>query len=413
MNKSNIFVNRFKCNQCQAFSYRLNDTTCRKCRCNIFGSKDQICDENGQCLCLKNAMGLKCDICKTNTFNITVGCIPCPKCYDLVKTEIENLELLIVNKTNVIDKVEKEIDKEYVTIDKKKLFYLKHNISMLKINATNVRLNQINNDKVLKLVKNLDNVINSLELIKYDMKTKHKPNELKNLITQVNNEMNTINDFIDKLKRAINKVQVDSNKAEHLDEEMKKIKDNAFRLGEIFEREVNKIENNVKKTQEECKNTCEISKDIKKNQEKLTFLTKDFESAIKKTDIEGIKKLIKKIASDASKSKTIAEVDFHKANNRSVPSNVTGINDIKNYVSKLEALENDEDDFRKKIAKLKDKFKIIKDTEIKVKSSVSEIENIGAKIDADLKDFKGVLENARDILNGEYKKVAKKIMFTQ
>ena len=51
----------------------INVGMCLACECDILGSDFVGCDLNGTCTCKENAIGKKCDICKTGYF-------PLPKC---------------------------------------------------------------------------------------------------------------------------------------------------------------------------------------------------------------------------------------------------------------------------------------------------------------------------------------------
>ena len=50
------------------------------CACHSTGSADPMCDQmTGQCNCMPNVTGLKCDICISSHYNIgsSAGCMPC------------------------------------------------------------------------------------------------------------------------------------------------------------------------------------------------------------------------------------------------------------------------------------------------------------------------------------------------
>nr|XP_033773617.1 LOW QUALITY PROTEIN: laminin subunit beta-3 [Geotrypetes seraphini] len=73
-----------RCHQCKAGFFEMsasNPLGCRKCDCNPLGSRsDQPCDgDTGQCFCLPNVTGPKCDQCISNHWNLASG-RGCQKC---------------------------------------------------------------------------------------------------------------------------------------------------------------------------------------------------------------------------------------------------------------------------------------------------------------------------------------------
>ena len=44
------------------------------CNCNSDGSLGVACDENGRCVCRPGVLGVKCDQCGENRFNLSAGC---------------------------------------------------------------------------------------------------------------------------------------------------------------------------------------------------------------------------------------------------------------------------------------------------------------------------------------------------
>ena len=63
----------------------------------MFGSYSAQCDDLGRCLCRANIAGDKCDRCKENYSNFTIGCTKCEDCYDLVQAKVVNLRDSIAN----------------------------------------------------------------------------------------------------------------------------------------------------------------------------------------------------------------------------------------------------------------------------------------------------------------------------
>ena len=48
------------------------------CDCNIFGSEEKSCDDNGKCTCKKNVDGPKCKECKKDYYGF-------PECKGILK----------------------------------------------------------------------------------------------------------------------------------------------------------------------------------------------------------------------------------------------------------------------------------------------------------------------------------------
>ncbi len=79
-------VTGLKCDVCEIGFFNLTATNpegCEPCGCNTDGTFNALdtCDANGQCQCKTNVMGLKCDMCKPRTTNLTAinvaGCEAC------------------------------------------------------------------------------------------------------------------------------------------------------------------------------------------------------------------------------------------------------------------------------------------------------------------------------------------------
>lgn len=77
-----------KCDQCAPYHYGFSEKGCAKCDCDRIGSKSLQCRDNGQCECLANVEGRRCERCRENKFNRTAGCIDCPACYGLIQDSV-------------------------------------------------------------------------------------------------------------------------------------------------------------------------------------------------------------------------------------------------------------------------------------------------------------------------------------
>lgn len=63
-----------RCDRCSfgfKFLRSLNADGCEPCHCNLHGSVNQLCDPlSGQCVCKKEAKGLRCDVCRENFYGL-------------------------------------------------------------------------------------------------------------------------------------------------------------------------------------------------------------------------------------------------------------------------------------------------------------------------------------------------------
>lgn len=88
-----------------------NDATLQltaTCDCNLNGSNSTECNRlTGQCPCKNsNIVGLKCDRCKENYYDLSSGCLECDTCYQIVKLGVEHHRKELDDLTDLIDKIE-------------------------------------------------------------------------------------------------------------------------------------------------------------------------------------------------------------------------------------------------------------------------------------------------------------------
>ncbi|XP_041371142.1 laminin subunit gamma-1-like [Gigantopelta aegis] len=94
-----------RCDTCQKYYFGFSPTGCQACNCEPEGSLDLQCDEYGNCPCRTNVDGRRCDRCMENKFNITAGCIDCPRCYDLVQEQVNIHRTKLRELTNLINNI--------------------------------------------------------------------------------------------------------------------------------------------------------------------------------------------------------------------------------------------------------------------------------------------------------------------
>lgn len=65
------------------------------------------CDASGQCPCLDNVEGKRCDRCKENKYNRQRGCIDCPDCYNLVQDAARTHNNKLERLSEILDEIER------------------------------------------------------------------------------------------------------------------------------------------------------------------------------------------------------------------------------------------------------------------------------------------------------------------
>uniref|UniRef100_A0A4W3KCB7 Laminin EGF-like domain-containing protein n=1 Tax=Callorhinchus milii TaxID=7868 RepID=A0A4W3KCB7_CALMI len=70
-----------KCDRCQPGFYALSSSGCKRCMCDMAGSRDMCHSKTGKCNCKYNVEGTNCNYCKPGHFNLDVenpmGCSAC------------------------------------------------------------------------------------------------------------------------------------------------------------------------------------------------------------------------------------------------------------------------------------------------------------------------------------------------
>lgn len=65
------------------------------------------CDASGQCPCLDNVEGRRCDRCKENKYDRQRGCINCPDCYNLVQNAYRTHNNKLERLNKILDEIER------------------------------------------------------------------------------------------------------------------------------------------------------------------------------------------------------------------------------------------------------------------------------------------------------------------
>ncbi|XP_070532708.1 laminin subunit gamma-1-like [Ptychodera flava] len=94
-----------KCDECLPNYYGFSETGCTACNCDPQGSLSLQCNADGECLCKPGVIGIKCDMCEENKYNLALGCIPCPACYDLVQDAVDEHRKKLKELRDLIDNI--------------------------------------------------------------------------------------------------------------------------------------------------------------------------------------------------------------------------------------------------------------------------------------------------------------------
>ena len=93
------------CDACVPYQYGFGREGCKPCDCDSIGSQDLQCDASGQCPCLQNVEGRRCDRCKENKHNRQNGCVDCPDCYNLVQSAANSHRERLAELENTLKKI--------------------------------------------------------------------------------------------------------------------------------------------------------------------------------------------------------------------------------------------------------------------------------------------------------------------
>lgn len=96
-----------RCDRCETYKYGFSSEGCKNCDCDRIGSKDLQCDPFGQCHCVDNVEGRRCDRCKENKYDRQRGCVDCPHCYNLVQEAVHTHNEKLARLSKILDEIEK------------------------------------------------------------------------------------------------------------------------------------------------------------------------------------------------------------------------------------------------------------------------------------------------------------------
>lgn len=102
-----MFCCSLRCDHCETYKYGFSSEGCKSCDCDRIGSKDLQCDSSGQCHCLENVEGRRCDRCKENKYDRQRGCVDCPHCYNLVQDAVRYHRDQLAKLNDILDEIER------------------------------------------------------------------------------------------------------------------------------------------------------------------------------------------------------------------------------------------------------------------------------------------------------------------
>lgn len=98
---------RLTCDRCEVRKYGFSTEGCKDCDCDLIGSRDLQCDATGQCPCLENVEGRRCDRCKENKYDRQRGCVDCPDCYNLIQQEAREHSNKLSRLNEILNEIER------------------------------------------------------------------------------------------------------------------------------------------------------------------------------------------------------------------------------------------------------------------------------------------------------------------
>lgn len=351
-----------RCDHCETLKYGFSTEGCKECDCDRIGSKDLQCDASGQCPCLENVEGRRCDRCKENKYARQKGCIDCPDCYNLVQfaTHSHNNKLQRLNeildeierKPTVIadDKFPEELDKLQDEIE---TFYHKvknatgddsivqqvHDIREREKDISRT-LNEIDeniyltNDKAQKTKATMNEAEKLLE--EADAKLtdvlKHFESEARQVLEDAKNRSKTVGQQSEKMTdiahqareladeldsradQLILKTQETKNKSIEALEKARNATFNQQRVGDQareLKNELITVEQNLNNTQKLTKEVSERAKEVKK--EALNLLSEVNNIFIPQMNIDELKMKVKHLENEAYKLSNMSD-DVFKGN---------------------------------------------------------------------------------------------------
>lgn len=94
-----------QCEECLFDHHGYSVEGCTPCDCNPRGSIYANCTYDGICTCKEGVIGDKCDSCEENFYNIALGCVQCPVCYNLVQDKVNEHRQKLEELRDLLDKI--------------------------------------------------------------------------------------------------------------------------------------------------------------------------------------------------------------------------------------------------------------------------------------------------------------------
>ncbi|XP_066935737.1 laminin subunit gamma-1-like [Clytia hemisphaerica] len=187
------------CNQCAPGHFEFSADGCKACNCHPDGSVHQNCTSDGVCVCKPGVLGIKCDQCPENKYNLSVGCIACPKCFDLVQLAVNKLR----QRLSTMNLTKGNFTNEEVGID-------------------------VRDENFENAIRALDKAIDELKkktnsLLDGDKQLFEFFDGLRKQFEKINERFGELKSMVEQSKEASEKGEVEVTRAEEIIEEIKKL----------------------------------------------------------------------------------------------------------------------------------------------------------------------------------------------
>jgi len=347
------------CDQCAAGHYKFSSKGCSACNCNQDGSKHQNCTRLGVCECLSGVQGLKCDQCPDNKYNLSIGCISCPKCFELIQVAVIDLRERMKN-FNISGDLAgagslRIRDKNFENV----LKALKE-----KINGLKKRMEDLlrKDDDLFKFFKSLTEQFKTLTdefddlekmLGKSDGASKTGQVEIKKAEDTIDAIKRMLKDLEKKLEvegqKIYKKAQSGSDDIGDVSKRMRQIAEEARQLADKHEEQAEKIKNTSDKALNSSRKAHKTALNAREREEKQT---KDLQAmVVNATEAKQLAKESERLIKKADKSSNASLTEANKL-----------IEDGKNALPLLnvDATKRDSNELEKKATNIDDESKRIK-----------------------------------------------------
>lgn len=328
-----MFCYSLRCDQCEPYKYGFSSEGCKDCDCDSIGSKSLQCDAYGQCPCLDNVEGRKCDRCKENKYDRQRGCVNCPHCYNLVQKAAHEH----VDKLKRLREILDEIERNPTVIDDKKfedeLKIVQSDVEALTELAKNILGgdDQTVTEKLDDIVKRQEEISALLKDVESNIAlARIEGNSGQYNITYTKQTLkvaeDTLNDAFDLLenegKIALEKAKQKSEEFGQQSDKMTKIAQEAREIADNLTQQVDNIVLTASTAKNKSIEAYEIAKNATDHQKNVSQEIRILRNEIDNTEakLEQIKAVTKEAHEQASETKNKALELLNQAKNLIIPT---------------------------------------------------------------------------------------------